>query len=100
MTHILVVATEWNSARGGISTFNRSLCTTIAAAGRPVTCFVPSFSPEEAADAAEARVTLLAAKPPPGVRGKDALLFGLPGPLDFGAVVGHGRITGPAATGI
>jgi glycosyltransferase involved in cell wall biosynthesis len=100
MTDILVVATEWNSAKGGISSFNRSFCTTIAAAGRSVTCFVPSYSPDEAADANQAGVVLLAAKPPPGVRGREALLFGLPGPLDFDAVVGHGRISGPAATGI
>src|SRR5450755_2487338 len=98
MTDILVVATEWNSAHGGISSFNRALCTTIASAGRSVTCFVPTFDREEQADAALAGVTLLAADPPRGVRGKEALLCGPPSPVDFGAVIGHGRITGPAAT--
>ena len=56
---VLVVATEWDAAHGGLSTFNRQLCSALAAAGARVWCQVLSRSPAEEADALRHGVRLL-----------------------------------------
>ncbi|MDO9337553.1 MAG: glycosyltransferase [Caulobacter sp.] len=96
---VLAVATEWNSAHGGLSTFNRNLCIAFAKAGSRVVCLVPRASLDEV-DAAYAQgVELAIATPIPG--GDNSLLLAARSslPLDFSptVIVGHGRKTGPAA---
>jgi glycosyltransferase involved in cell wall biosynthesis len=95
----LAIATEWVSAHGGLSTFNRELCVAAAKAGHRVFCYVPAATPDESADAARAGVELLATTPTPGL--SEEARFALRAPLPTGCtpdvVVGHGRITGPAA---
>ncbi|MGI5167900.1 glycosyltransferase [Spirillospora sp. CA-253888] len=95
---VLVVATEWKSKHGGLSTFNRQLCKALAAEGAKVFCMVLDATPEEVADAAALNVTLRWSEPVPGAEGLSSLfrrpdLEGLTPDL----VIGHARITGPAA---
>ena len=95
----LVVATEWFSRNGGLSTLNRLLCRELAAAGERVTCLVPAADVTERQAAAADGVSLVMAPPAPG---KDPLggLWRrpvLPFGFEPGAIIGHGRITGPAA---
>ncbi|MEU7908514.1 glycosyltransferase [Actinoplanes sp. NPDC049118] len=95
---ILVVATEWSSHAGGLSTYNRRLCVALAQAGAEVTCLAASATSVEVDAAAAERVRLVQAIASPGSSPQEALyrpptLIG--GPPDV--VIGHGRITGPAA---
>jgi len=96
---ILSVATEWASSHGGLSTFNRDLCRALADAGAQVFCVVLAATSEEVAAAAEWGVTLLPAPDMPGAS-EDMRLTSRP-QLPQGTlpdlVVGHSRITGPAA---
>ena len=95
----LVMATEWRSRHGGVSTFNRALCSAIAGAGCPVVCVAPSFDVSEIAEAKEAGVQLV---PAPGYPCADDLSglsrrLKLPEGFAPNVVIGHGRITGFAA---
>ncbi|MDT3398949.1 AAA family ATPase [Streptomyces sp. B1866] len=96
---VLAVATEWVSSHGGLSTFNRELCRALASAGARVFCVVPDTTMEEAAAAAEAGVVLLPAPRVPG--GSEDLRLTSRPELPAGTVpdvvIGHSRITGPAA---
>ncbi|MGI8335208.1 glycosyltransferase family 4 protein [Actinomadura scrupuli] len=96
---ILVLADEWFSRHGGISTFNRGLCSGLADAGATVFCVVPQVSPAEWEHAATEGVHLLPALPLVGGDARTALLQRPP--LAAGVtpdlVIGHGRITGFAA---
>ena len=47
----LVFATEWRSGHGGLSTFNRHLCTALARAGCKVTCIIADGTNEDIEDA-------------------------------------------------
>ncbi|MCB5178480.1 glycosyltransferase [Streptomyces antimicrobicus] len=98
-TVVLVVATEWVSRHGGLSSFNRNLCAALAAAGARVFCVVLEASAEEAAAARAAGVVLLPAPRRPGE--PDGMRLSarpaLPPGMVVDLVVGHGRITGPAA---
>ncbi|MEU4801690.1 glycosyltransferase [Actinosynnema sp. NPDC023587] len=98
-TDVLVVATEWSSGKGGLSTFNRRMCRALAKAGAGVYCLVPAFTGEEYADAAGAGVTLVQAKRSPGTSDLDVLTRKpvLPEGIRPRLIIGHGRITGPAA---
>ncbi|GGX15947.1 glycosyltransferase [Streptomyces lomondensis] len=96
---ILSVATEWASNHGGLSTFNRELCRGLAAAGAEVFCVVLDASEADAASARAANVTLLPAAVRPGAS-EDVRLTSrpkLPSGTEPDLVLGHGRITGPAA---
>ncbi|MFE2099644.1 glycosyltransferase [Streptomyces sp. NPDC059468] len=96
---VLSVATEWASSHGGLSTFNRELCRALAAAGAQVFCVVLDASDAEEASAKEADVTLLPTSPRPGAS-EDVRLTSrpkLPPGTEPDLVLGHGRITGPAA---
>ncbi len=99
-THFLVVATEWTSAHGGLSTFNRLLCTHLAAAdGVRVTCLVLDASDADRKDAAEKGVTLVEAPRPPVEKPIERLSRrpDLESVGDPDVIIGHARITGPAA---
>lgn len=96
---VLVVSAEWASARGGISTFSRILCLALAAVGCDVVCLVPSAAADEIEQADAGGVRLVAA-----VRGADEPTIvalsrrpSLPGGFRPDRVIGHGRVTGPAA---
>ncbi|WP_051865326.1 glycosyltransferase family 4 protein [Streptomyces griseus] len=94
---ILAVADEWFPAKGGISALNRSLCRALAEAGHEVFCLLPSTSRKEIDDAGQVR--LVPAPPLPGASGRDLLMRKpvLPGGLPPDVVIGHGRVSGPAA---
>ena len=95
----LMVATEWFSRHGGLSTFNRRLCIALAEAGATVVCLVPEMSGAESEHAAGHGVRLIAGRPLPGGTAGQALLRrpALPAGLRPDAVIGHGRVTGGAA---
>ncbi|MBL8824607.1 MAG: glycosyltransferase [Planctomycetia bacterium] len=95
---ILVVATEWRSRHGGLSTFNREICKTFVRAGHTVACLVPYAESLEYEDAKAANVTLCT--PPEKSQLWNAVLYRRPSlPAGFSPtlVVGHGRITGQFA---
>lgn len=96
---ILAVATEWDSKHGGLSTFNRELCTALARCeGVTVLCAVPVLEEGEVERARQVGVRLVAPVPVAGVTEEQALvrpLAGVDKPVQ--AVIGHGRISGPAA---
>lgn len=96
---ILAVATEWESRHGGLSTFNRSLCTALAAAGHAVVCLVPDTSAGEEEAAHRAGVRLVAPPATPGLSGEQRLLLSrdaLDG-VTPDIIIGHDRKTGPHA---
>ncbi len=91
--HVVTVATGWRSAFGGLNTLNRELCCALAAAGSRVVCVVPHAEAAELQDARARQVHLMAV---PG------LLSSQPKPewprgFVPELVIGHGRVTGPAA---
>ncbi|MGW7130094.1 caspase family protein [Streptomyces bobili] len=96
---VLVVATEWSSAHGGLSTFNRHLCQALATAGATVFCAVVAADDSEVADAAAKGVTLLCHPGAPGAPdyGKLTRRPHLPPGVEPDLICGHARTTGPAA---
>ena len=96
---VLVVATEWDSKYGGLSTFNRELCKSISRAGHTVCCLVPRAAPEELQAAKVAGVELVVATPTEEATDRE-LLFRRPNlPTGFAPqiIIGHDRITGAFA---
>jgi glycosyltransferase involved in cell wall biosynthesis len=97
---ILVVATEWSSAHGGLSTLNRRLCLALAAAGAEVYCLVLSPSEQDRREAEAGGVQLINAPRLFGSSEQVALSRRprLPDAAVPDLIIGHGRITGrPAA---
>lgn len=95
---ILLVATEWASRHGGLSTFNRELCCALAGIGTRVVCFVPEATQVEIADAKTSGVEL-ALPQRTKASGYDRLTHPPVVSEDFfpDAVVGHDRVTGEYA---
>ena len=96
---ILSISTEWFSRHGGISTFNRELCVSLARIGQRVVCLVPTASEDEKKAAGESGVTLITAPSTNVPETATALLRRPHLPEGFipSIVIGHGRITGPFA---
>lgn len=94
---VLVVATEWFSAHGGLSSFNRHLCAALAAAGAQVFCTVLRMSGAEELDARDKHVTLLCHPGAPGAPEYGRLSRRPRIPVAPHLIIGHGRITGPVA---
>ncbi|MFD2233541.1 glycosyltransferase [Phaeospirillum tilakii] len=94
---ILAVATEWSSGHGGLSTFNRQLCTALAEAGAQVACLVLASSPEEREHALPVVVVDAPVTSGSSERERLARKPRLPEGFIPDIVIGHGRITGPAA---
>ncbi|NPU64673.1 glycosyltransferase [Bradyrhizobium sp. 83012] len=97
---ILAVGTEWASGQGGLSTFNRQLCIALSASGADVSCLAIAPAQKDIDEAASLGVRLVAARATPGVDEREWLArrpsdLGLDYKPDY--VIGHGRITGPAA---
>jgi len=96
----LVFATEWFSRHGGLSTFNRELCTALARVGHRVVCAVPEADVVEAQNALAAQVELISCtSTTPAVDLNTALFrrLKLPDAFNPTVLIGHARITGPAA---
>lgn len=97
---ILLVADEWGSGRGGISTVNRELAIALAAAGVEAAVLVPYASDEDVKSASEVAVALVTPARIPGLSEREALLL-RPVFADNGwepdVIIGHGRILGPYA---
>lgn len=100
MITILVLATEWASRHGGLSSFNRALCRALAAQGCSVFCNLPRpAAADDEADARQQGVSLIS----PDFRGElpERELLCLPPALPSQCtpdwIVGHGHVTGPAA---
>jgi tetratricopeptide (TPR) repeat protein/glycosyltransferase involved in cell wall biosynthesis len=96
---VLVMATEWSSAHGGLSTFNRHLCAALATQGHQVYCAVPQANDGDIAHAQERGVTLVLAAPTPGAAELSGLSrrLQLPKGVSPTIIIGHGRITGAFA---
>lgn len=97
MRNILCVATEWFSKNGGLSTFNRIFCETLAKKCN-VFCYLPEFSDDESNDAKKKNIQLIKPKKIAGIIGIDSLssIPLLPDDIQIHIVVGHDRITGPS----
>ncbi|WP_436523039.1 glycosyltransferase family 4 protein [Actinoplanes sp. HUAS TT8] len=96
----LLVADEWESRHGGISTFNREFAVALRTAGADVRVLVPEVSESERDAAEQADVTLIGSTPALGLSGKDLLLTKPPFAGDDyrpDVIVGHGRLLGPYA---
>jgi glycosyltransferase involved in cell wall biosynthesis len=96
---VLVLGTESFSAHGGLSTLNRELSIALGSLGHDVWCFVPTAQAEEKAHAQRLGVNLIEADLVSGLPEYSRLL--IPPPLPEGVqsdlIIGHGRVTGPAA---
>ena len=95
---ILVLATEWAAKQGGLSTFNRELCTSLAKLGHQVICVIPDVQLGDADAATACNVRLIGASPVRGADDFSGLMRKLPiGDFAPELIIGHGRITGNAA---
>jgi glycosyltransferase involved in cell wall biosynthesis/tetratricopeptide (TPR) repeat protein len=97
---MLLLGTEWFPQNGGLSRFNRDLCCALAASGINVSCVVLDASSTERLDAAHHNVNLISASLASGISAENRLLLKiheLPENYLPDYIVGHGRITGPAA---
>lgn len=96
---VLVIATEWESKYGGLSTFNRELCKAMSHAGHRVCCLVPRATLDEIAASRAVGVELVLATPTEEASDRE-LLFrrpALPSGFEPQIIVGHDRITGAPA---
>ena len=97
--NVLIVATEWYSRHGGISTFNRDLCIALVRAGARVVCYVPRADTSEVKHAEEVGVRIVEATAMPSLDDGALLLQrpNLPSGFVPDIVIGHDRITGAAS---
>lgn len=96
----LLVADEWRSGQGGLSTLNRELAVALAAEGVDVAVMVPSASDEDLAAASSFDISLVTPASIPGLTTRESLLlppvFSQAG-WEPDVIVGHGRVLGPLA---
>jgi glycosyltransferase involved in cell wall biosynthesis len=97
---ILAIGTEWASGQGGLSTFNRQLCLALANVRVDVSCVVINATSPQIDEARRSGVRLFSATRTTGVDEREWLArrpvgLGTDYVPDF--IIGHGRITGPAA---
>jgi glycosyltransferase involved in cell wall biosynthesis len=96
---ILLVASEWSSGHGGISTLNRELCTALASAGHFVVCLVVDPTQRERDEAEQLGVKLIGALPDPTIEAEDRLILISKREFDDFVpeiVIGHDHVTGSA----
>ena len=96
---VTLLASEWNSSRGGLSTINRHLAILMAKRSEvEVTLLVPQFacSEEEKRDAESHKIVIKEAERRPGYDCLDWLSFP-PKDLKIDVVVGHGAKLGKQA---
>lgn len=96
--HVLALAAAWSPTSGGVNTFNRQLCISLASTAQ-VTCVVLAVSDDEQREATDAKVTLVEAQRIPGGSDSERLSYPLPQLKDHppDVIIGHGRWTGLAA---
>ena len=94
---ITLLASEWKSSKGGVSTINRELAIQFAKlSNTSVSFFVPTFSDEDKREASKYNVKLVKAEERPGFDPIDWLTFP-PKDLAIDFVIGHGVILGKQA---
>lgn len=92
---VLVVATEWDSKHGGLSTFNRGFCAALSEHGAYVVCQVNEANPDEKRRAEALGVTLVdASVRTAGYTESNDLRAGPFDAFEPDVIVGHDRITG------
>ena len=101
LVNILFVCDEWNSSKGGLSTFNREFAINLAKASRDdflIHCFVSQSSESDREDAGKNGVNLITAKSVPGTHDRLEWLRLVPSELPHpDVVIGHGRKFGTPA---
>lgn len=97
--HVLAVCTEWDSKQGGLTTFNRQLCMTLAKQGARVVCLVVAATEAEKSQAEKSGVILVDTQ----ANGEPTQALALARkpvlPVGFSPtiIIGHSRVTGPSA---
>ncbi|XP_068753910.1 nucleotide-binding oligomerization domain-containing protein 2-like isoform X2 [Montipora capricornis] len=87
---ITILASEWGSSKGGLSTINRELAIQLAKFPEvQITYFLPKCSNEDKKVALSHRIKILEATPRPGFEEMDWLSFP-PTHLKIDVIVGHG----------
>ena len=94
---ITLLASEWKSSKGGLSTINRELAIQFAKlSNTSVSFLVPDFSDEDKREASKYNVKIVKAEERPGFNPIDWLTFP-PKDLAIDFVIGHGVILGKQA---
>ena len=95
---LTILASEWGSSKGGLSTINRELAIQLAKFSCiEVTFFLPKCSDEDKKAAASHGISILEAKRRPAYRDELDWLSFPPGHLRIDVVVGHGMKLGRQA---
>ena len=88
---VTLLASEWGSAKGGLSTMNRKLAIQLARYDNlQVFMYLPLFSDKDKREAANYRVHLLQAKKRPGYSDPIDWLASIPRDHQMDVVIGHG----------
>ena len=94
---VTILASEWRSSNGGLSTINRELAIQLAKFPEvEITFFLPKCSPEDKKVALDHKVEIVEATPRPGFEKLDWLCFP-PKDLQIDIIVGHGVKLGKQA---
>ena len=97
---VTILASEWGSSNGGLSTLNRELAVQLAKFPEvEITFFLPKCSQQDKKIALEYNVEILEAKPVPGMEQLNWLCFP-PDDLQIDIIVGHGAELGSPAFAI
>ena len=97
---VTILAFEWGSSEGGLSTINRELAIQLAKCPEvEITFFVPQFSEKDMEVALKHKVKIVGATPLPGFQQLDWLSFP-PKDLQIDIIVGHGVKLGEKAQNI
>jgi len=100
---ILLVADEWRSGRGGVSTVNRELAIALAKHGIDTAVMVPRTSESDIRAASEHDVELVVPARIPGLNERELLMLR---PVfsdqtwEPDVIIGHGRVLGPYAAAL
>ena len=94
---VTILASEWGSSNGGLSTLNRELAIQLAKFPEvEITFFLPKCSQQEKKEALEYNVKIVEAKAVPGMEQLNWLCFP-PNDLQIDIIVGHGAELGSPA---
>ena len=97
---VTILASEWGSSNGGLSTLNRELAIQLAKFPElEITFFLPKCSQQDKKEALEYNVKIAEAKPVPGMEQLNWLCFP-PNDLQIDIIVGHGAELGSPAYAI
>ena len=97
---VTILASEWGSSNGGLSTLNRELAIQLAKFPEvEITFFLPKCSQQDKKEALEYNVKIVEAKAVPGMEQLNWLCFP-PNDLQIDIIVGHGAELGSPAYAI